>query len=162
MTFPITVAIAAPAMFHPNPKMRIGSRITFRRFPTSVPIMAFADSPSVLTTLEQQLEISTNGPQHTTIIRYVFARFQVSALAPTNDKIGSIRISIQADMTTPTITQPHIQKEHTFFAYSVFPSPRALDMTEVPPIPNIVPIAINIKNTGVAKDTAATCRASCV
>ena len=62
----------------------------------------------------------------------------------------------------PTATQLHIQNAHTLLAYSCLPSPIARDITDVPPIPKIVPAAINIRNTGVARDTAATCRASCV
>ena len=67
-----------------------------------------------------------------------------------------------ADRIIPTAIQLHIQKAHTFFAYSCFPWPIARDITDVPPTPNIVPTAIKIKNTGVAKDTAATWKASWV
>ncbi len=59
-------------------------------------------------------------------------------------------------MTTPTVTHPHMQKEQTFFACSVRPWPREREITEVPPMPKTVPNAIKIKNTGVARDTAAT------
>ena len=38
----------------------------------------------------------------------------------------------------------------------------AREITEVPPIPKIVPTAMKIRNTGVARDTAATCRSSWV
>ena len=53
-----------------------------------------------------------------------------------------------------------MQKEQTFLAYSRRPSPMAREMTEVPPMPKTEPTAINSRNTGVARDTAATCRAS--
>ena len=52
--------------------------------------------------------------------------------------------------------------EQTFLEYSSFPSPKARAITDVPPIPKIEPTDINIKNTGVASETAATCYASCV
>ena len=58
--------------------------------------------------------------------------------------------------TIPTKIQDHIQNEHTFFAYSFRPAPMALEITDVPPIPNTVPIEVKIKNTGVARETAAT------
>ena len=64
------------------------------------------------------------------------------------------------DMRMPTPTQHHIQNEQTFFAYSFLPSPKAREITEVPPIPNTVPTDMNNRKTGVARDTAATCRSS--
>lgn len=45
-------------------------------------------------------------------------------------------------------------------ARSICFSPRALEIAELPPIPNRFPSAINIINTGVARETAATCRGS--
>lgn len=59
-------------------------------------------------------------------------------------------------MIKPTTTQDHIQKEQTFLAYSFLPSPSAREITEVPPIPKMVPTAIKSKKTGVASETAAT------
>lgn len=59
-------------------------------------------------------------------------------------------------MIIPTTTQLHIQNEETFLAYSFLPSPKALDIAEVPPVPKIVPTDIKSKNTGVASDTEVT------
>ena len=79
----------------------------------------------------------------------------MSALAPTRARMLSMKIKNSADIVIPTTMQPHIQKEQTFFAYSVRPSPKAREITEVPPMPKTVPTAIKIRNTGVASDTAA-------
>ena len=64
------------------------------------------------------------------------------------EDILSMKIRNSADIAIPTTTQPHIQKEQTFFAYSVRPSPKAREITEVPPMPKTVPTAMKIRNTG--------------
>ena len=65
-------------------------------------------------------------------------------------------------IATPGIFQPKpeiiIGLRITFSRFPrscLFPSPNAQDITEVPPITKAVPTAINIKNTGVAGETAA-------
>ncbi len=69
-------------------------------------------------------------------------------------------MNINSDIKMPIITQLHILKAETFFAYSLSPFPKLLETTEVEPIPKMFPIDINIKNTGVASATAATLRGS--
>ena len=96
------------------------------------------------------------------MVRYVLAKCQVSALAPTSHRIWSMKMRNSADITSPTATQLHMQKEQTRLAYSGRPSPMAREMTEVPPMPKTVPTDMKIKKTGVARDTAATCRSSWV
>ena len=45
-------------------------------------------------------------------------------------------------------------EKSVFLAYSVFPSPSAREMTDVPPTPNRVPSDMKIMNSGDAKETA--------
>lgn len=71
-------------------------------------------------------------------------------------RIRSMQTQNKTDITIPTAVQLHIQKADTFFAYSRRPYPIAREITEVPPMPNMVPTAIHSKNAGVARDTAAT------
>ena len=52
------------------------------------------------------------------------------------------------------------QKEPAVRAKSSFSSPKAREMTDVPPMPKSVPMAMKNRNTGVASDTAATCISS--
>jgi len=74
-------------------------------------------------------------------------------------RIGSINIRINTASKMSTNTQPQKQNAQDFRAFSLFPSPNDLEITEVPPIPNNVPRDIKIRYTGVAKDTAATNKA---
>ena len=75
---------------------------------------------------------------------------------------GMVGGGIDAANRIPTNTHPQKQNAQYFLAFSFLPSPNALKITEVPPIPNKVPMDIKIRYTGVARDTVATSKALCV
>ena len=75
---------------------------------------------------------------------------------------GMVGGGIDAANRIPTNTHPQKQNAQYFLAFSFLPSPNALEITEVPPIPNKVPMDIKIRYTGVARDTVATSKALCV
>lgn len=75
---------------------------------------------------------------------------------------GMVGGGINAANRIPTNTYPQKQNAQDFLAFSFLPSPNALEITEVPPIPNKVPMDIKIRYTGVARETMATSKALCV
>lgn len=80
----------------------------------------------------------------------------VSSLAPMARLTGSAKTKIRIIARMPMQSPVQKQKEEALFAFSVRPSPRDLDMREVPPMPKSIPMAMNKRNAGVATEMAAT------
>ena len=80
----------------------------------------------------------------------------VSSLAPMALLTGSAKINITMAAIMPMQSPVQKQKEEAVLAFSVLPSPRDLEIREVPPMPKSIPIAIKKRNAGVATEIAAT------
>ena len=148
--------MAAPATFHPNPRIITGSNTIFTRLPIIIPIIAIVACPSARIILLSIFPRMRKGIPRATILKYSDAYPIVSLLAPIPRHIDSAN-TITATIDTTPITSPvQKQKEDICFAISFFPSPSIRLMRDVPPMPNSIPIAMKSRNTGVETDTAAT------
>ncbi len=76
-------------------------------------------------------------------------------LAPIAIKIFPMNIMKIIVIKTPTAIPVQTQNEAKLSARFLLPAPSARDMQDIPPAMKIIPIVINIMNTGAANDTAA-------
>ena len=63
---------------------------------------------------------------------------------------------------TPIIMLVQIEKAAMLLALSLSPAPKAREIQDIPPAMKIIPVAINMKNTGTDNETAAICNGSLV
>ena len=80
----------------------------------------------------------------------------MSSLAPMARLTGTAKTKITIIEKMPITRPVQKQKAEAFLAFSAFPSPRDLEMSEVPPMPKSMPMAINKRKAGVATEIAAT------
>lgn len=80
----------------------------------------------------------------------------VFSVAPIIYRIGSVKSNNMTVKISPIPIAAYTQKLDIFFARSLFPSPKALEITEQPPMPIKVPMVIIKEKIGAASDTAAT------
>lgn len=107
------------------------------------PIMESFDAPSLrIILLNAPLNMEKTAPMPIQV-RYPFVYPYVLSSVPRIFKMKSI---------------PSNTTALTLFAFSFSPVPKAREMTELPPAPNILENAVKIKNTGEASDTAETYR----
>ena len=112
--------------------------------------MAIFALPSARMILLKLLPMIKKGMDVETMRRYCDAYPTVSSLT------GSAKINMIIMAMIPMPRPVQKQKEEAFLAFSVLPSPRDLEIREVPPMPNSIPMAMNKRNAGVATEIAAT------
>ena len=153
----MTVAIAAPEIPNPNPifpklsnsKIKIGSRIIFKIVPKPATIIGNFISPSPARIDLKNPEKIMNGiPTHITC-KYSQPKFNISPLAPNNDRISLPKSS-------PTEERVMLMRKAIKTACSaqlsacfLFSSPMNLAIAAVTPVPSPIVRPSTKKNKGI-------------